>query len=98
MIQNAGTNSIVGNNSAAVGSAGTAIRIFTMHLISGGGGATVVSLKNGSTSGGTTWITETGTTSTGKTFNYGHDGVLFPAGCFVVTDANSADVTITFTY
>lgn len=99
MIQNASTQSIVGNVATAIGTtAGTAVRVFTVHIISGAGGASVVSLRNGASAGGTIYITETGTANTGKTFNYGDQGVWFPAGCFVSTDANSADVTVTFTY
>lgn len=98
MIQNAGTQSITGNNPAAVGSAGIAVRVFHIHIISGGGGGSVVSLRNGSSGSGTIWITQTGTTSTGATFNYGMQGILFPAGCFVSTDANSANVIVTFSY
>lgn len=98
MIQNAGTQSIVGNNATTIGTAGTAIRLFTLHVISTSGGGSIVSLRNGSTSGGTIWVTVTGTTSTGVTVNFGSHGILFPAGCFVSTDANSADVTATFNY
>lgn len=98
MIQNAGVQSIVGNTPTAIGTAGTGVRVFGLHIISSGGGASAVSLRNGSTAGGTILITETGTTSTGKTFNYGAHGMVFPAGCFVSTDANSADVTVTFNY
>lgn len=98
MIQNAGVQSIVGNSPIAVGTAGTAVRIFSLHIISGGGGASVVSLRNGATGSGAIWVTQTGSTSTGATFNYGAHGVVFPAGCFVSTDSNSADVTIAFNY
>lgn len=96
MIQNASTQAISGNNPAAIGAAGQAVRVFNLHIISGGGGASVVSLRNGSSGSGTIWVTETGTTSTGKSFNYGTQGILFPAGCFVSTDANSSVVTITY--
>lgn len=98
MIQNAGVQSIVGNNPIAIGAAGKPVRVFAMHIISGGGGASVVSLRNGSTVAGTIWVTQTGTTSTGATFNFGSHGMVFSAGCFVSTDANSADVTITYNY
>lgn len=98
MIQNASTQSIVGNTPVAIGTAGTAVRVFAVHIISGGGGASVASLRNGSTAAGTIWITETGTLSTGKTFNYGTQGVLFPAGCFISTDANTANITVSYNY
>lgn len=96
MIQNAGTQLITADG--VVNTAGTAVRIFAIHILSGGGGAAVVSLKSGSAVGGTAWITETGTTSTGKTFSYGTQGVLFPNGCFVDVDTNTTSVAVTYTY
>lgn len=73
--------------------AGNTIRVFNIHILSGGGGGAVVSLKNGGASG-TVWITETGTTSTGKTFDYGINGLLFTNGCFVDVDANTTSVLL----
>lgn len=96
MIQNAGTQVITADG--VVGAAGVAVRIFAIHILSGGGGAAVVSLKTGSVVGGTAWITETGTTSTGKTFSYGTQGVFFPNGCFCDVDTNTTSVTVTFSY
>lgn len=71
-------------------------RVFSIHIISGGGGAAVVSLRNGQTVSGAVWITETGTVSTGKTFNYGKYGILFPNGCFCDIDANTTSVAVQF--
>lgn len=96
MIQNAGTQLVTADG--VVGSAGVAVRVFAIHILSGGGGAAVVSLRSGSVVGGTVWITESGTTSTGKTFSYGTQGVWFPSGCFVDVDANTTSVAVTFTY
>lgn len=94
MIQNAGTQVITADG--VVATASQAVRIFSIHIISGGGGAAVVSLRSGAVVGGTIWVTETGTVSTGKTFNYGAQGVLFPSGCFVDVDANTTSVTVTY--
>lgn len=74
--------------------AGEGVRVFNMHILSGGGGAAVVSLRNGQTVAGTIWITETGTASTGKTFDYGVQGHYFPAGVFVDVDTNTTSVLI----
>ena len=74
-------------------SAGVPVRVLNMHIKSSGGGAAVVSLKNNGSSG-TAWITETGTVSTGKTFDYGIQGHLFPLGCYVDVDANTTSVLI----
>lgn len=95
MIQNAGSQLISAN--AAVATAGTAVRVFSIHIISGGTAA-VVSLRNGATVSGTIWVTQTGTVSTGATFNYGDKGILFPSGCFVNVDVNTSSVLVTFNY
>lgn len=94
MIQNAGTQVITADG--VVNAAGVAVRIFSIHVISGGGGAAVPTLKTGSVIGGAIWIQETGTASTGKTFTYGTQGVWFPNGCFVDVDANTTSVTVVY--
>lgn len=94
MIQNAGTQVITADG--VVSASGQAVRIFTIHVISGGGGAAIPALRTGTAVGGAIWIQETGTVSTGKTFNYGAQGVLFPNGCFCDVDANTTSVTITY--
>lgn len=68
-------------------------RVQSIHILSGGGGAAVVSFKNNGSSG-TTYLTETGVVSTGKTVYYGQDGVLFPNGCYVDVDANTTSVAV----
>lgn len=94
MIQNAGTQVITADG--VVNSTAKAVRIFSIHILSGAGGGGVVSLRSGSTVSGTIWVTESGTASTGKTFSYGTQGILFPSGCFVDVDANTTSVTLTY--
>lgn len=94
MIQNAGAQLVIADG--AVQSAGLAVRVFGIHIISTGGGGAIVSLRNGSTVGGTIWVTQTGTVSTGATFNFGDKGILFPSGCFVDVDANTTSVLVAF--
>ena len=77
-----------------VGTSGLPVRIFSIHIISGT--AAVVSLKTGAATCGAIWVTETGTLNTGKTFNYGEQGLRFPAGCFVDVDANTTSVLVTY--
>jgi hypothetical protein len=96
MIQNAGTQAFT-TSDGPVGTSGIAVRIFTLHIISGGT-ASVVSLRNGTSTAGVAFITETGSISTGKTINFGTQGLLFPAGCFVDVDANTTNVTVTWNY
>lgn len=95
MNQNAGTQNIVGNVNTAIQGSGVPVRVFMIHVISAGT-ASVVSVKNGTTSGSTNYLTLTGTISTGATFNFGDKGILFPAGAFVVTDTNTASVLVTY--
>jgi len=81
---------------AAVGTSGASTRIYSIHIISGGGGAAVVSLRNGTSASATIYVTETGTTSTGKTITFGTYGAVFPAGCFVDVDTNTTSVLVSF--
>lgn len=97
MIQNAGTQAIVSGTDAAIGASGVAVRVFTVHLISDAT-ATVTSLRNGTSASATIYATETGTVSTGKTINYGTQGMLFPAGCFCDVDAHCVGGIVTFCY
>lgn len=74
--------------------AGKPVRVFNINLISSGttGGSTIALLNGGAT--GTIYIKETGTVSTGKTFDYGINGHLFPSGCYVDVDANIVSALI----
>lgn len=95
MIQNDGTQVIVSGTDAVIGSSGVAVRILTVHLISDGT-ATVTNLRNGTSASATIYVTETGTASTGKTINYGTQGMLFPAGCFLDVDAHCVGGIVTY--
>lgn len=91
---NSGTQFVTAD--IAVATSGATTRVYSIHIISTGGGAAVVSLRNGTSAGDTAWITETGTVSTGKTIPLGTYGVLFPNGCFVDVDANTASVAVNY--
>lgn len=97
MIQNASTQAIVAATDAAVGASGVAVRVFTLHVISDGT-ATVVSLRNGTSASSTAYVTQTGTISTGATFNFGTQGMLFPSGCFLDADAHTTGGIVTYCY
>jgi len=81
---------------AAISAANIPVRIFSIHILSSGGGAAIVSLRSGGTVSGTIRVTETGTVSTGKTFNYGKYGLLFESGCFCDIDANTTSCAVQF--
>lgn len=80
----------------AVGTSGAATRVFSIHIVSGGGGAAVVALRSGTAVTDTIYIKETGTVSTGKTFYYGNKGFLFPSGLYVDVDANTTSVLVAY--
>ena len=79
---------------AQINDAGDVIRVYAMHIISGGT-AGIVSLKNGGASG-TVYITEDGSANVGETFVYGTHGVLFPDGCYIDVDANTTSVVVAY--
>lgn len=82
----------------AIGPSGAKVRVFSLHLISGGT-AGIIKLYNGTSTSGTIYIQETaGTVSTGNDFSYGESGVLFPNGCFYeeVIDANVTSTLISY--
>lgn len=79
-----------------LGTSGKAVRVFNMHVLSGGGGAAIPALRAGTAVGGAIQIQETGTVSTGKTFDYGMHGHYFPTGCFVDVDTNTTSVLIAY--
>lgn len=81
--------------SGVLGTSGKPIRVYNINLISTGT-ASVIQLKSGTASGGTIWIQETGTISTGKTFDYGVHGHYFPSGCFVTVDGNIVSAEISY--
>lgn len=97
MIQNSGTQAIASGTDAPIGTSGISVRVFTVHLISDGT-ATVTNLRNGTSASATIFSTETGTASTGKTINYGTQGMLFPSGCFLDVDAHCIGGIVTFCY
>jgi hypothetical protein len=80
----------------AVGVSGHPCRVFGIHAISGAGGGTVVNMRNGIAATSTIYLTQTGTASTGATFNYGPYGILFPDGCFCDVGANLTSVLVSF--
>lgn len=100
MIQNAGSQLFAADGQ--VGSSGTpTVRVFALHIISSSGAtAPIVSLRNGTSSAATAFVTQTGTATVGagNTFTFGTQGIEFPAGCFCDVDANTTSALVTFCY
>jgi hypothetical protein len=80
---------------SAVGTSGRPIRLFAVNMLSGGTAGQLV-LRNGTTDSDAIWVREVGTVSTGKTVEYGVEGILFPAGLFYDDDSNFTGVTFQF--
>lgn len=80
---------------AVLGISGQAKIVYSIHIISGAGGAAVVSLRRGTTDSATIGITEEGVASKGATKNY-EGGMYFPAGCFVDVDTNTTSVLVSY--
>ena len=80
--------------SGQIGVAGAPLTISAMHLISSST-ASVGQIKAVGT-GGTVYISETGTLSQGVTFEFGTEGFYFPAGAYFTADANLVSVLISY--
>jgi hypothetical protein len=69
------------------------VAVYGMHIISGAS-AGIVTLRNGTSTGGTQIMRETGTADTGYSVNFGGEGVVFPSGCFVDINADVTSVAV----
>lgn len=90
----AGTQNLTADG--AVGTSGTPVRVFSVNFLSGGGGAGVVILRNGTSAGATAYLQIDGTTSKGTIVPISTPGMHFPAGCFVDIDTNVSYCTVTY--
>lgn len=81
--------------SGVVGTSGVRTIVFQVVTRSTSGGATVVNLRNGTSAAGTLYTKETGATSLSVAASY-VVGAIFPAGCFVEFDANTANVVVQY--
>lgn len=84
--------------SGAIGSSGSATRVFSVHFISGAN-AGVLALYNGTAIVGVSnlYCAIQGTANTGKTANFGDEGLFFPDGLFWANQ--SGDITsVLFSY
>lgn len=66
-------------------------RVFNIHLISSST-ASVLTISNGQT--GNVMIKITGTINIGVTFDFGINGMTFPAGAYVTVDNNIVSASI----
>lgn len=76
-----------------IGASGKKIRVYALIVRSDSDGASAVSVYNGTSTAGTLMdVINVATASTTVRINYA-GGLLFPSGCFVDVDANTAFVT-----
>jgi hypothetical protein len=79
-----------------VGISGHPVRVHSVVMLSGGGGAGELVLRDGTSASGTTYVIEAGTAaSKTKTYNF-EGGVYFPSGCFFDIDTNTAAVVVNY--
>ena len=92
-------NLLIGNTrltaDGLVGTSGKPIRIYWIHLVSGGSASTTT-LKNGTGTGGTAFLQVDGIASSAVNVSFA-GGVRFPDGCYMDTDANISYCTIGYT-
>ena len=91
-----GTQRIVGDGDIAIGTSGHPIRVFNIEVISGGTASTVILHSGTAIVAGDNYGQVDGVANKSVVINYA-GGKLFPSGCFLQTDANSAFVTVTYT-
>lgn len=89
-----GSQRITGDS--IIGPTAVPIRLHCVSLVSGGT-ASVLSLLNGTTAGGTQYVSITGTASTGTVVNFA-GGLRFPGGLFADADGNISSATFVFDY
>lgn len=90
-----GTQSISNQTDAAIGTSGKPTRVYYAEAVSDGT-ATLVLLKNGTSTGGTQFSQLDGTISKSVSRYYGSEGMWFPAGCFADVDSHTAFLTVCY--
>ena len=78
-----------------LGSGSRPCRVFAVYQISGTSTAAVTILRDGLTVGATKQLQVDGTSSKGTNWADAQ-GLLFPNGCFVDVDVNTANVTVSY--
>lgn len=79
---------------SVIGTSGKAIKVYGVHLVSGGTASTCT-LKNGTSTSGAAYAQIDGTASVGVTISF-NGGKYFPAGCFFDADANISYATVDY--
>ena len=80
---------------SVVGTSGRPIRLYAVNMLSGATAGQLV-LRNGISDTAAILVREVGVIDTGKTVEYGVEGMLFPNGLFYDDDSNFTGVTFQF--
>lgn len=79
-----------------VGVSGKPVRVYSVVMLSGSGGAGELVLRNGAAATADIYVKEDGTAASHtKTYNF-CGGLTFPAGCFFDIDSNTDAVVINY--
>lgn len=79
-----------------VGTSGEPTIVYGINIVSNGGAVGRVILRNGAVVGATAVVTVDGTTGIGIIRDFGGNGILFPSGCYLDLDSNTAQATVFF--
>ena len=79
-----------------VSASGTPVAIYAVNIVSNGAAIGKVILRNGTSASDTAVISINGSTGIGTLHDFGGAGLVFPSGCFVDIDANTAQATVAF--
>lgn len=88
-----GTQAIT-TTDAVVGVSGKPVRVYSVHMVSDGT-AGILILRNGTSTGGTSYLQIDGVISKGATLDFA-EGIRFPDGCFMDADAHCISGVISF--
>lgn len=79
-----------------VGTSGSPVRIYAIHILSGAGGSGTVQLRSGTGASGTIYVQEAGTANEGRTVLFGTCGYFFPSGCYADIDSDVTSVAVSY--
>lgn len=79
-----------------IGVSGKPVRIYSVVMLSGSGGAGELVLRNGTSASGTIYVKEDGSAASHTdTYNFA-GGLTFQGGCFFDKDTNTDQIVVSF--
>jgi hypothetical protein len=89
------TTTVYKTGDSAIGTSGKRIRVFSASWLSDGTARALV-LRNGAADTAQIYVNAAGTISTTVTMNFGKEGIVFDAGCFLDFTASMTNAVITY--